>query len=69
MIYDRLMNYLTKHFLLHQNQYGFRQGLSTNHALLDVVTTAYSNIDKMLYLFSGFVDTIKPLAQYVIKFF
>ena len=50
------MNSLTKHSLLHPNQYGFCQGLLTNHALLDVVTTAYSNIDKMLYSFLVFVD-------------
>ena len=50
------MNYLTKHSLLHRSQYGFRQGLSTNYALLDVVTTTYSNIDKMLYSFLIFVD-------------
>ena len=50
------MNYLAKHSLLHPNQYSLRQGFSTNHAVLDVVTTVYSNIDKMLYSFLGFVD-------------
>ena len=47
----RLMNYLTKHFLLHPNQYGFYQGLSITHDLLDDMTTAYSNNEKMLYSF------------------
>ena len=51
LISVRLINYLTKHSLRHPNQYCFRQGLFTNHALLDVVTTVYSNIDKMLYFF------------------
>ena len=42
LIYVRRMNCLAKHSRLHQNQYGFYQSFSTNHALLDVVITAYS---------------------------
>ena len=56
LIYSRLMNYLNKNSKLHHNQYGFRSGLSTSHALLDVVTTAYDNINKMLYTLLIFID-------------
>ena len=56
LIYSRLMNYLNKNSILHPNQYGFRSGLSTSHALLDVVTTTYDNINKMLYTLLIFID-------------
>ena len=49
LIYSRLITYLNKNSILHHNQNGFRSGLSTSHALLDVVTTTYDNINKMLY--------------------
>ena len=45
-----------KNSILHHNQYGFRSGLSTSHALLDVVTTAYDDINKMLYTLLIFID-------------
>ena len=56
LIYSRLTNYLNKNLILHHNQYGFRSGLSTSHALLDVVSTAYDNIYKMLYTLLIFID-------------
>ena len=56
LIYSRLINYLNKNSILHPNQYGFRSGLSTSHALLDVVTTTYDNINKMLYTLLIFID-------------
>lgn len=59
LIHVRFINYLTRHSLLNPKQYGFRQGLSTNHALLDVVTTAYNNIDEKLYSSLVFVDYAK----------
>ena len=33
-----------KHKILISEQYGFRKNISTSHALLDIVTTAYDNI-------------------------
>ena len=56
LIYSRLINYLNKNSILHHNQYDFRSGLSTSHALLDVVTTTYDNINKMLYTLLIFID-------------
>ena len=49
LIYSRLINYLNKNSIFHHNQHGFRSGLFTSHALLNVITTAYDNISKMLY--------------------
>ena len=56
LIYFRLINYLNKNSILHHNQYDFRSGLSTSHALLDVVITTYDNINKMLYTVLIFID-------------
>ena len=56
LIYSKLINYLNKNSILHHNQYGFRSGLSTSQALLDVVTTTYDNINKMLYTLLIFID-------------
>jgi len=47
LTYARLINFFNKHSLLQPNQYCFRR-LSTNPALLDVVTINYDNIDKLL---------------------
>ena len=49
LIYSRLIYYLNKNSILRHYQCGFRSGLSTSHALLDVVTATYDNINKMLY--------------------
>ena len=56
LIYSRLINYLNKNSILHHNQYGFRSGISTSHALLDAITITYDNINKMLYTLLIFID-------------
>jgi len=56
LTYAKLINFFNKHSILLPNQYGFRRGLSTNHALLDVVTTSYDNIDKLLQTMLIFID-------------
>ena len=56
LFYSRLINYLNKNSILHHNQYGCCSGLSTSHALLDVVTTTSNNINKMLYTLLIFID-------------
>ena len=56
LIYFRLINHLNKNLISHHNQYGFRSGLSACHTLLDVVTIAYDNINKMLYFLLIFTN-------------
>ena len=34
-----------KHSIISSNQYGFRSSLSTTHAMLDVLTSTYDNIN------------------------
>ena len=37
-MYDRLTKFLDKYNILYQNQFRFRQGHSTHHALITLVT-------------------------------
>ena len=69
LIYSRLINYLNKNSILHPNQNGFRSGLSTSNALLDVVTTTYDNINKMLDTLLIFIDYKKAFDTVCHKIF
>ena len=48
-MYDRMRDFIEKHSLLYSSQYGFRQAHSTQHAILDVVETIQTNMDKKLF--------------------
>ena len=45
LICKRIRKFLDKHSIISSNQYGFRPFLSTTHAMLDVLTCTYSNIN------------------------
>ena len=40
-----MRKFLDKHSIISSNQYGFRASLSTTHAMLDVLTSTYDNIN------------------------
>ena len=40
-----MRKFLDKHSIISLNQYGFRSFLSTTHAMLDVLTSTYDNIN------------------------
>ena len=46
LICKRMRKFLDKHSIISSNQYGFRSSLSTTHAMLDVLTSAYDNVNK-----------------------
>ena len=69
LIYSRRINYQNKNSILHHNQYGLRSSLSTSHALLDAVITAYDNIHKVLYTLSIFIDCKKAFDTVCHKIF
>ena len=48
-----------KHNVIYKNQYGFQSNISTSHAMLDVVTSSYDNIDDHSYTRLAFVDLKK----------
>ena len=45
LIYDRTLLFLGKHSILLPTQYGFRPFHSTSHAMLDLLTSTYENIN------------------------
>ena len=46
IMYDRMRDFIEKHSLLYSSQYGFRQAHSAQHAILDMVETIQTNMDK-----------------------
>ena len=47
---------IEKRSLLYSSQYGFRQAHSTQHAILDIVETIQTNMDKKLFSSEVFID-------------
>ena len=54
-------NFFKKHNVIYENQYSFQSNVSTSHAMLDVVTSFYDNIDDHFYTELAFVDLKKAL--------
>ena len=59
ILYARLYKFLKKHNVIYENQYGFQSNVSTVHAMLDVVTSNYDNINESCYTALSFVDLRK----------
>ena len=59
IIYKRLITFLNKHKVILDTQYGFQSNKSTNHALIDVITNSFENIQKNLYTDLIFLDLTK----------
>lgn len=59
MFKDRLNNYIHKHHLLHESQYGFRENRSTALAMIDLVEEISNNIEKQKYSLAIFIDLKK----------
>ena len=59
ILHARLSSFSKKHRVFYENQYGFQSNISTMHALLDVATSSYDNIDNYCYTGLAFVDLRK----------
>ena len=59
LMYDRLSQFINKHNLLDNAQYGFRSSSSTNHAILDIISTIQHNMDHKLFSCAVFIDLKK----------
>ena len=59
IIYKRLMSFLNEHKVIQKNQCGFRSNVSTNHALVDVVSSCFDNINDNLFTGLTFLDLTK----------
>lgn len=55
----RMIHFLEKNKILSRNQYGFRQGLSTEDAIKTLTTRLYENIDTNIPTLAVFVDLAK----------
>ena len=61
LIYVRMSSFIDKHNLLYTAQYGFHKSHSTQHAILDIVNTIQSNMDKGYYSCGIFIDLKKSI--------
>ena len=60
IMYDTMRDFIEKHSLLYSSQYVFfRQAHSTQHAILDMVETTQTNMDKKLFSCGVFIDLKK----------
>ena len=58
-IFKRMESFIAQHNMLSPSQYGFRKTLSTQHAILDIVSTIQTNMDKRLFSCGDFIDLKK----------
>ena len=59
MIKERLVKFLHKHKIIFEHQYGFRENHSTTHALIDILTACYYNIENKQYAILMMMDLKK----------
>ena len=59
LVLKRMESFLEQNNLLSPSQYGFRQTLSAQHAILDIVSTIQTNMDKRLFSCGVFIDLKK----------
>ena len=55
-MYNRLKSYVELNGLLYNGQYGFRENMSTQHAILDIVNSIQSDKDNKLFTCGIFLD-------------
>ena len=63
LVYTRMISFINTHNLLYKAQYGFRKSHSTQHAILDIVNSIQSNMDKGHFSCGIFIDLKKRLTQ------
>ena len=59
LLYQRLDTFIRKHSIISPFHYGFRAGHSTKHALTDVITMTYDNINDKKFTGVSFLDIKK----------
>ena len=59
LVHNRLYNFLEKHKLLYEHQYGFQKKHSTNHALIDITEKIRSALDQNIFACGVFIDLQK----------
>ena len=64
IVHKRLYSFLEKNYILFEQQYGFRNKLSTNHALIDFAKRIQEACDNGQYACGIYVDFKKTLIYY-----
>ena len=59
VMYKRMMHFINVKNILFSAQYGFKEGFSTEHAIVDIVSAIQSNMDKHLFTCGIFIDLKK----------
>ena len=59
IMYNRIYNYLTKHQLLYNKQFGFQSNNSTDHAILHLVDDISNAFDRGEFTLGVFIDLSK----------
>ena len=59
LMYKRMKVFINEEEILYRSQYGFREEHSTQHAIIDIVNTIQSNMDKSLFSCGVFIDLKK----------
>ena len=59
IMYNRVYKYLTESNLLFQKQFGFREGHSTSHAIVNLVSNIYNSFKKNKFTLHVFIDLSK----------
>ena len=62
LVHKKLYNFLEKHRLLYEHQYGFQKKPSTNHALIDITAKIRSALDQNLFACDIFIDLQKAFG-------
>ena len=59
IMYNRLYSYLNDNNLFFQKQFGFREGHSTNHALIELINSINDSFNQSKYTLGVFIDLSK----------
>ena len=67
LMYNKLIQFLDQYNVLYQNQFGFRQGHSTHHALITLVDNIIKYLDDGDIVIGVFLDLKKHLIRSITK--
>ena len=63
IMYNRLYKYLTDNSILYKNQYGFQEGHSTEHAIVQLVDQIRNSFEGKQYTLGVFVELSKAFER------
>ena len=58
-MYNRLFKYLTTNEILYKKQFGFQEGHSTEHAIMQLIDNINNSCEKNHFILGVFIDLSK----------